>query len=117
VKTGQGGLDAFFSIPASTALEIGSVVDLALELPAELNVLAMPVYSLYEDSTVYRVHEERLQALRFERVGDYLDADGNFLALVRIDGIAPGDSLLGSQLARAITGLLVSPIPAETTQI
>ena len=117
MKTGQGGLDAFFSIPASTALEIGYVVDLALELPAELNVLAMPVYSLYEDSTVYRVHEERLQALRFELVGDYLDADGNFLALVRIDGIAPGDSLLGSQLARAITGLLVSPIPAQTTQI
>ncbi|MBL6804645.1 MAG: RND transporter, partial [Pseudomonadales bacterium] len=54
---------------------------------------------------------------RFERVGDYLDADGNFLALVRIDGIAPGDTLLGSQLARAITGLQVSPIPAEATQI
>ncbi len=77
----------------------------------------MPVYSLYEDSTVYRVHEGRLQALHFERVGDHLDTDGNFLALVRIDGIAPGDSLLGSQLARAITGLLVSPIPAKHAQL
>ncbi len=110
VKTGQGGLDAFFAVDALSGLDIGAVVELALALPNESNVLALPIYTLYEDSTVYRIREQRLQALRYERVGDHLSADGEYLALVRIPDLQTGDQLLGSQLSRAITGLLVAPI-------
>lgn len=117
VRSGQGGLDAFFTVTPDSGLEIGAVVDLALELPVEENVFAMPLYSLYEDATVYRVREQRLQGLRYERVGDFLDASGQFLALVRIDDAEPGDSLLGSQLSRAITGLLVAPISEGVTNL
>lgn len=117
VRTGQGGLDAFFAVPPNSGLEIGAVVDLAIELPTQDRVFVMPLYSLYEDSIVYRVREQRLEALRYDRVGDYLDASGEFLALVRIDEAQPGDSLLGSQLSRAITGLLVTPITGSTVSL
>ncbi len=116
VRSGQGGLDAFFSVPARSNLDIGEVIDLNLQLPTENNVLAMPIYSLYENNTVYRVRERRLEALTYERVGDYINDSGDYLALVRIPKLAPGDSLLGSQLSRAISGLLVAPITADSTQ-
>ena len=117
VRPGQSGLDAFFTVAANAGLEIGAVIDLALELPPEEQVLAMPLYSLYEDSTIYRIREQRLEALHYERVGDYLDSSGDFLALIRIDELQQGDTLLGSQLSRAISGLLVSPIVEEATQL
>ena len=70
----------------------------------------MPVYALYENQTVYRIDEQRLQAVRYETVGDYVAADNELRVLIRSGEIAAGDQLLASQLPRAITGLLVEPI-------
>ena len=70
----------------------------------------MPIYALYENQTVYRIDEQRLQAVRYETIGDYVTADNELRTLIRSAEIDAGDQLLASQLPRAITGLLVEPI-------
>ncbi len=110
IKTGQSGIDVFFRSDAGETLDIGRVVSLSVNLPVEENVLSMPVYALYENQTIYRIQEQRLQAVRYVTVGDYIGADDEFRVLIRSPQIQAGDQLLGSQLPRAISGLLVEAI-------
>lgn len=110
IKPGQSGIDVFFRSDAGEALDIGRVVNLSVNLPVEENVISMPVHALYENQTIYRIKEQRLEAINYERVGDYLGSDDEFSVLIRSSEIKAGDQLLGSQLSRAITGLLVEPI-------
>lgn len=110
VKNGQSGIDVFFRSRGEQALDIGRVLSMTVDLPIEPDVLSMPVYALYENQTVYRIDEQRLQAVRYETVGDYIAADDELRVLIRSREIEAGDQLLASQLPRAITGLLVEPI-------
>lgn len=110
IKPGQSGIDVFFRSDTGEALDIGRVVNLSVNLPVEENVISMPVHALYENQTIYRIKEQRLEAINYERVGDYLGNDDEFSILIRSSEIKAGDQLLGSQLSRAITGLLVEPI-------
>lgn len=110
VKAGQSGIDVFFRSNGSEALDIGRVLSMTVDLPIEQDVLSMPAYALYENQTVYRIDEQRLQAVRYETVGDYIAADEELRVLIRSAEIEAGDLLLASQLPRAITGLLVEPI-------
>lgn len=110
IKVGQSGIDVFFRSDAREALDIGRVVSLSVNLPLEENVISMPVHALYENQTIYRIREQRLEAVNYETVGDYLSSDDEFSILIRSPQIKAGDQLLGSQLSRAITGLLVEPI-------
>ena len=110
IKPGQSGIDVFFSSDAGEALDIGRVVNLSVNLSMEENVISMPVHALYENQIIYRIEEQRLQAISYETVGDYLNNDDEFSILIRSSDIKAGDQLLGSQLSRAITGLLVEPI-------
>lgn len=117
VKSGQSGIDVFFKSSAGETLDIGRVLNLTVDMPIEQDVLSMPVYALYENQTVYRVDEQRLQAVRYEAVGDYVAADNELRILIRSNEINPGDQLLASQLPRAITGLLVEPISSADASL
>ena len=110
IKPGQSGLDAFFHTPMNQSLVIGSVMNLLVELPPEHEVIAVPMQSLYESDRVYRVENNRLNAISVTRVGDYIDDQGQFRILVRSDELKAGDSLMTTQLPVAISGLLVSPL-------
>jgi len=110
VKTGQSGIDVFFKSSAGETLDIGRVLNLTVDMPIENNVLSMPIYALYENQTVYRINEQRLQAVHYEIIGDYVTADNELRTLIRSDEIGAGDQLLASRLPRAITGLLIEPI-------
>jgi len=110
VKPGQSGVDAFFAVVVDDTLNIGRTLQLAITLPEKSQVIPMPIYALYQDQTLYKVVENRLQGVRYEEVGDFLDSDGVFNLLVRSEQISSGDLLVISQLPRAITGLLVEPI-------
>ena len=68
VKRGQTGVDAFFKPAGSDApqIDIGRVVNLHIVLPAEQNVVALPVQSIYENDRVYRIVDSRLEALQVE---------------------------------------------------
>lgn len=110
VKPGQSGLDTFFALPAfaGTGLPaLGRTVDLAIELPMEPDVVALPVSSLYENDRIYAVQADRLEAIDVERVGEARGAAGEMQVLVRARELAGGRRVITTQLPRAISGLLV----------
>jgi len=113
VKAGNSGLDAFFEIKNSDVRnlpEIGRVVHIKVILPMESNVIALPVQSIYENDRIYRVEENRLNAVNVERIGDYETPDGQYRVLVRSNTLHAGEQIITTQLPRAISGLLVDPV-------
>ncbi|MEX0739134.1 MAG: HlyD family efflux transporter periplasmic adaptor subunit [Pseudohongiella sp.] len=116
VKAGQSGIDAFFHVAPDSVMALGTVVDLTVALPEQSNVVALPIHAVYDNNRVYRITDSRLQAVTIERVGEHMDEAGNFRVLVRSSELGRGDQLLVSQLPTAMTGLLVRPTLAETSQ-
>ncbi|MBQ13571.1 MAG: hypothetical protein CMQ17_13255 [Gammaproteobacteria bacterium] len=110
VKPRQSGIDVFFRNEMSETLDIGRVVSLTIRLPKEKNVIPVPVHALYENQTLFKVEENRLEAIHYDSVGDYFAANGEFGILVRSSQMRAGDLIMVSQLPRAMTGLLVDPI-------
>ncbi len=115
VRAGQSGLDAFFRFePTDNTIampEIGRVVDLDVTLPLESQVVALPIQSIYDDDRVYAVGgDDRLRAIRVQRIGDHRGADGAYRVLVRGDGLRPGSRIITTQLPKASDGLRVQPI-------
>ena len=118
VKPGQSGLDAFFDLTTlqhdpDTAL--GRLLEVAVTLPVENAVVALPVQSIYENDRVYAVRQtsvdgqHRLEAISVERVGEVHGDDGEYRILVRSPAIDAGARIITTQLPRAISGLLVEP--------
>lgn len=114
IKAGQGGIDAFFSVSPDAALALGTVMQLSLDLPAEHQVMPVPMHALYDNNRIYRINNNRLEALEVERVGEYRDAQGNYQLLVRSASLSKGDHIMVSQLATAVSGLLVAPVNSDT---
>lgn len=110
VKLGQTGIDSFFQTDMNEIIDIGRVISLIVTLPAEQDVVPIPVQSLYENNRVYRVEDSRLVAIPVQQVGDYKDEYGNYRILVRSPELKYRDRLITTQLPRAITGLLVDTI-------
>jgi hypothetical protein len=79
-------------------------------MPAQPNVVALPIHSLYENNKIYRVEDNRLVGIDVEEVGDFVDAENNFRVLIRSAQLQAGDRIITTQLPRAITGLLVQPL-------
>jgi hypothetical protein len=106
-------LDAFFRLDAlyeGRLPEIGRVVDLTVTMPVEVDVVALPMQSIYENDRIYRVNDKRLEAITVQRVGDYLTESGQYRILVRSPSLQAGESIITTQLPRAISGLLVDPV-------
>lgn len=103
----QGGVDAFFKLPAITNLEVGRNVQLILALPEEHQVAAIPALSLYGQNRVYRIVDNRLQAVQVERLGEIRGGNNQPLTLIRSHDLEDGDQLITTQLPNAVTGLLV----------
>ena len=129
VRAGHSGSDAFFQIDTTEAtettegslqlevgpLEVGRVVNLMITLPPEADLIALPVQSIYENDRIYQVRNDRLQALTVERLGDYQTETGEYRILVRSGELHAGQSILTTQLPKAISGLLVRPLGAVDT--
>ncbi len=109
VRTGQTGMDAFFTYDAGIqeAPALGKVFNLAIVLPAQAGLIAVPVQSIYENSRVYAVVDNRLIGHDIERVGELETEELGYRILIRTDAIQAGDDIITTQLPRAITGLLV----------
>ncbi|MDH3375423.1 MAG: efflux RND transporter periplasmic adaptor subunit [Gammaproteobacteria bacterium] len=108
VEIGSGGVDAFFHFTDQRpGLELGRTVDLRVELPAESDVFAVPLAALYGRDRIYKMDDGRLKGVAVERVGDYVDGDGNSKVLIRSGGIDDGDQVVISQLPNAVDGLRI----------
>lgn len=106
-STSQGGIDAFFSLDGSQNIEVGRNLQVNVELPTETNVVALPALAIYGQNRIYRIIDQRLQAINISRVGDWTSPTGERLTLVRSAELRSGDNVLITQLPNAVTGLLV----------
>ena len=108
VNSGRAGVDAFFRIESSTSLpEPGRSVAIDLKLPVQQNVVALPPQALYGTNRIYRIVDDRLEAIDVERVGDITTDSGKTRILVRSANLQQGDSVVTTQLPNAISGLKV----------
>ena len=102
------GVDALFIMDSGAAdtLTIGDTLEMALELPAIDGAFSVPVSSIYGTDRIYRVDNERLVAVKVEKLGNRY-RDGRQFVLVRSDSLKPGDEIITTQLPLAVNGLKV----------
>lgn len=113
VKVDSGGIDALFRFDmdsVKTLPVLGTFIELALSLASQQQVVAMPSNALYGLDHIYILKDGYMQAIGIERVGEYVDADGKTLLLIRSDLLQPGDQIVTTQLPNAITGLRVEAL-------
>lgn len=114
VNSGAGGVDGLFRFadtPPTAALN--RTLDVTLEMPAQGGLFSVPVSALYDEHTLYRVRDERLESLDVSVVGDRF-GQGQQTLLIRSDQLQDGDRILATQLPNAITGLRVDVMNAES---
>ncbi|HET8807744.1 MAG TPA: HlyD family efflux transporter periplasmic adaptor subunit [Methylophaga sp.] len=110
VQPESGGREGLFQLQGnSESLALGSFVSLQLKLPPQADLIALPFSALYGLDTVYRVIDNRLEALNVEKVGERLLENGEQQVLIRSPLLNDGDRLITTQLPNAISGLLVNP--------
>lgn len=109
VSKGQTGMDAFFSFEQTqeNSILLGRVFNLTVQLPAQANLIAVPVQSIYDNNRIYSVVDNRLVGHTVERVGEFEDEALGYQILIRSNALTTGDAIVATQLPRAITGLLV----------
>lgn len=102
------GIDVYFAVDAVAGqLRPGELLSLSLKLPAESGVFAVPYQAIYGNSRVYRVVEERLQAIDVITIGQARGDDGQALVLIRSSDIETGDLIAITHLPNAVSGLKV----------
>ena len=102
------GIDVFFAVGQTQAqLRPGELLPLNLFLPPQENVYALPYRAIYGNSRIYRVVEQRLEAIDVQTVGQSRNPDGEINVLVRSDDISPGDRIAVTHLPNAVSGLKV----------
>ncbi len=107
-RTGESGMRGVFTVRSGgRGLTLNRFVELRLLLPEEPDSLAVPFESLFGRDRVFRVVDGRLESLQVERLGDFIDDDGNTLALIRSPEIEAGDTLIATRLPNAVDGLRV----------
>ncbi len=107
VRRGQTGMDAFFTPTNHNPLTLGRTLKIFVQMPAQSDLIALPVQSIYNNSRIYTVRDNRLVAHEIERVGERQTRERGYEVLVRSNALGVGDMVITTQLPRAINGLLV----------
>ena len=106
--SGEGVTGLFEFDDPDTALRIGQVLTVELELPAVDGAIAIPRSALYGNDHVYRIRDQRLERVTVERLGAAADDDGTTSRLlVRAPALSAGDRIATTQLPNAVGGLRV----------
>ncbi len=109
VQDNTGSIDVFFtsdqSLPAT-----GTVLSVAVQLPAQPEVVVLPTDALYGGNLIYRITDGNLlEALMISRLGQRPGPEKTEV-LVRSGKLQDGDQVLTSRLPAAVTGLRVEVI-------
>jgi multidrug efflux pump subunit AcrA (membrane-fusion protein) len=103
------GIDSYFATDASKSqLRPGELLALNLQLPAVDDAIAVPYQAIYGNSRIYKVVDDRLQAVDVTSIGQAKADDGSVLVLIRSDQIETGELIAGTHLPNAVSGLKVS---------
>jgi len=102
------GIDLFFASNQDEArLRPGELLALSLQLPEQDGVFAVPYQAIYGNSRIYRIVDDRLQAIDVRSVGQTRAANDDVQVLIRSDRLAPGDLIAVTHLPNAVEGLKV----------
>lgn len=113
VNVGAGGVDGLFRFMGDQPpAALNRTLDLLLELNARENTFSLPVSALYDESTLYKVVDNRLVSVQAVLIGDRFE-DGSQRLLVQSEQLSNGDQILATQLPNAINGLKVDVIKVE----
>ena len=95
-EAGQGSVEAFFELPSGDWV-LGATFEFQLQLPALNDALELPFDSLYAESQIYKIDEEkRARGVRCERLG-VSRKDAGIFALLRCPDINEGDLIIATQ--------------------
>ena len=102
------GIDVYFAIDeAPDQLRPGELLPLSLRLPVERGVFAVPYQAIYGNSRIYRVTDDRLQAIDVRSIGQARTDNDQVVVLIRSDDIQSGDLIAITHLPNAVSGLKV----------
>jgi HlyD family secretion protein len=91
-RTGSGSVDAFLTLePVPGVARLGASSKVYLSLPAADDVVELPAEAMYGRDRIYKVVDNRIRAIRVERVGERAGADGRTGVIVRSPDLADGD--------------------------
>ncbi|MCL4409690.1 MAG: HlyD family efflux transporter periplasmic adaptor subunit, partial [Gammaproteobacteria bacterium] len=108
VNANVAGRDGLFRLKGEPGpLAVGEFVSVQLTLPPRGNSIAIPYSALYGLDRVYRVRDNRLEAVQVSKIGDYSDQDGKSRLLIQSQDLQQGDVIITTQLPNAINGLAV----------
>jgi hypothetical protein len=109
VNANVAGRDGLFRLKGQPGpLAVGEFVSVQLTLPPRVNSIAIPYSALYGLDRVYRVRDNRLEAVQVSKIGDYSDQDGKSRLLIQSQDLQQDDVIITTQLPNAINGLAVS---------
>ncbi|MGP4845552.1 efflux RND transporter periplasmic adaptor subunit [Marinobacter sp. 1Y8] len=110
VNAGAGGIDGLFGFEdKAPAAALNRTLDLTLNLPLQPNLFAVPVSALYDEHTLYRITDGRLESIDVQLTGERFE-NGRQQLLIQSDTLKTGDPILTTQLPNAISGLKVTPM-------
>ena len=108
IQRNSGGIDGLFTVvEGSHFLRLGQFLNLALQLPVQPEVVALPYEAIYGKNRIYKLAEERMQAVIVERIGEQVLEDGSSQILLRSQELAAGDQVVITPLPNAVEGLKV----------
>jgi len=108
IQRNSGGIDGLFTVvEGGNFLRLGQFLNLALQLPVQPEVVALPYEAIYGKNRIYKLAEERMQAVTVERIGEQVLEDGSSQVLLRSQELAAGDQVVITPLPNAIEGLKV----------
>ncbi len=113
VDQARGGTDAIFTVDGETAmLPLGKAMQITLDLPPIADTLGLPMQAIFSDNRVYKVEDNRLEAVAIKKLGEGLTQGGAVVVIVQSEGLAAGDRYITTQLPNPVTGLKVAVINA-----
>lgn len=112
VNRNSGGIDGLFLVmKGANTLRLGQFLNLFLTLPAQSQVVALPLSALYGKDRIYKFVAGRMQGLTVEPVGQYLDKSTKEIkVLIRNPLLKANDQIITTSLPNALEGLKVQAI-------
>ena len=104
-----GGVDALFRVEQrERPIPLGRSMPIVLKLPKLNNVFSIEPTAIYGADRIYIVRDQRMLAIRIQRLGITAGAAGKNRVLFDSDAVQTGDLIITTQLPNARTGLKVT---------
>lgn len=109
IAQGRGGNDAIFDIVSGGGhLALGRSIKLTVILPKLTNVYSIPAQALYGRDRIYKIVNNRLQAISIKILGEIRMPDDTKRLIVTSAELQSDEKIMTTHIPNAITGLKVN---------